>query len=112
MRGFVDVIELCGNLLDKDTIKACPVSYINFLSVRTVRVSPLDNKIGFVIDGLGFITVDEDAALTCVRKVIDLVTEIQETHPLEHLEYQGRMMGKTLRDAFKEEREAEERDKE
>ncbi len=113
MRNFVDITALCREYLHKKHLEAGRYCYINCLQVRSIATTLYgkDKEAGFAIDGNFFFTIDNNSADKCVQLVIDIVTEIQETHHLEYIDTVNTRIGKTLREVIKEERETEGKDK-
>ena len=106
MRNFVDIVALCGDLLHEDHRRISRVCYINCLSIRYVATSQAaqGKEPGVVIDGAFYQTTDAAAADACVKKIIDVVTEIHESHHMEQAELVNVKMRKTLKEVIDYER--------
>lgn len=115
MRNFVDIVALCREHMAPDQLNSVRSCYLNCLSVGSIYTStsehpdamPKRKVAGFVIQSFFFATTDEAAADSAVLKLVDIVTEIQESHHFDQAEIMNVQLRRTLKALQAEEREAE-----
>lgn len=107
MRTFVDFIELCREHLGEKDLKISRSCYINCLGIRSIRGGEYgeNREPGFIVDSHFFYAKSKKDADICIKRVIDVVTEIQEDHQMEHIDITNRRIAQTLKSVIKEERE-------